>query len=158
MPTSTDRIASRGRCKTGALNLMPQGTLAGIGYSWGPLIITLCNIRLTNHSSTRGCPSYRSLICLPFLSAQNFNTKASWRFHYHMVHGVSKILDIQCGNDNSAGSPTVKTFWLHLPLNYKVWKSSHVQVTMKLPGHNLEASPDHLISGCGGQCVKSSGT
>ena len=41
-----------------------------------------------------------------------------------------EIVD-RCGNDPSAGSPTETLLRLHLPLNDKVWTSSHNQLTMK---------------------------
>ena len=78
--------------------------------------------------------------------------------HYQLVHGVVKILDLRCGNDPSAGSPTETLLRLHLPLNDKDWTSSRGQVPMKLPGHNLEASPDHSIGRCDGRCVQRAGT
>ena len=34
------------------------------------------------------CIVYYTLIRLPFLSTQNFHTKASRRSHYQLVHGV----------------------------------------------------------------------
>ncbi len=40
---------------------------------------------------------------------------------------------------------------LHLPLNDKVWTSSHGQAPMKEPNHNPESSPDHSIGRCDGQ-------
>ena len=63
-----------------------------------------------------------------------------------------------CDNDPSAGSPTETLLRLHLPLNDKVWTSSHGQVPMKEPNHNPESSPDHSIGRCDGRCVQRAGT
>ena len=73
---------------------------------------------------------------------------------------VSRGLDLmdRCGNDPSAGSPTETLLRLHLPLNDKVWTSSHGQAPMKEPNHNPESSPDHSIGRCDGRCVQRAGT
>ena len=63
-----------------------------------------------------------------------------------------------CDNDPSAGSPTETLLRLHLPLNDKVWTSSHSQAPMKEPNHNPESSPDHSIGRCDGRCVQRAGT
>ena len=63
-----------------------------------------------------------------------------------------------CDNDPSAGSPTETLLRLHLPLNDKVWTSSHGQAPMKEPNHNPESSPDHSIGRCDGRCVQRAGT
>ena len=80
--------------------------------------------------------------------------KAPWWSHYQLVHGFVNVLDLQRGNDPSAGSPTETLLQLHIPLNDKVWTNSRGQVPMKLPGHNLEASPDHSIGRCDRRCVQ----
>ena len=103
------------------------------------------------------CIVYYTLIRLPFLSTQNFHTKASRRSHYQLVHGAVKILDVRCVNDPSAGSPTETLLRLHLPLHDKVRTSSCVQVPMQLPCHNIEASPDHSIGRCNGYVYKGQG-
>ena len=64
----------------------------------------------------------------------------------------------RCDNDPSAGSPTETLLRLHLPLNDKVWTSSHGQAPMKEPNHNPESSPDHSIGRCDGRCVQRAGT
>ena len=68
------------------------------------------------------------------------------------------ILLDRCGNDPSAGSPTETLLRLHLPLNDKVWTSSHCQVPIKEPNINPESSPDHSIGRCDGRCVQRAGT
>ena len=84
--------------------------------------------------------------------------KASRRSHYQLVHRFANILYIRCVNDPSTGSPTETLLRLHVPLNGKVCISYCGHVSMKLPGQNLEASPEDLIGRCNGRYVQRAGT
>jgi len=48
---------------------------------------------------------------------------------------------------------------LHLPLNGKVWITSHGYVSNEgVISHSPKASPDHSIGRCDGRCVQRAGT
>ena len=61
-------------------------------------------------------------------------------------------------NDPSAGSPTETLLRLLLPLNDKVYSTSHAKETFRPPLRNPKISPDHSIGRSDGRCVQRAGT
>ena len=61
-------------------------------------------------------------------------------------------------NDPSAGSPTETLLRLLLPLNDKVYSTSHAKETFRPPLRNPKISPDRSIGRSDGRCVQRAGT